>query len=304
MASHGCSDAQTNDIPEELRIVEPEPTWLDRAILGPCVEPNAVETAQFAHVLETFDVFDSYSGWPTIGAVKFLAQKRFRRTGAESSEICTPPAPAGLAEKVVRQGYFQRQHLFHDEVGLARFLGPAKSEIVDAVARTAFYGQRIEGDDPLQRDIRPLAFTVLAEFGVAAAPYGERAFAAMGSSTPTETGAAQVAVASRYPGALAKVAQLMTAELRTAGPVVPWLKRERLFELSYALAFGGVEARQHLAPIFQLLDRKVEYNATMFGMEPVDPVPMCLILQRIGGPEAEARIKRPPCDKEVWAFRD
>jgi hypothetical protein len=301
VAAQSACGQSVDDNPE-FRTTRPEPAWVREAKFGPCSPPTEQEAAQFAHVFKTFEVFPERGGWPLIGAVRFLARAHIRGLGVEAQIICSAPTPDGLARRLVDGGHFSGAYVFHDEIGLARFLGPADPEIVDAVARTAFHTARIEGDDASGRDVRPLALTVLAEMGASSAVYGQQAFAAMGSGSELETGAAQVAVATGYPGALERVEQLMSSELARHGEVIPRTASMRLEELGYALAFAGADAQPHLGPVYALLDRRVESWATVFGMVEIAPATICLILERIGGEEAETRRASPPCDSAKLIF--
>jgi hypothetical protein len=100
---------------------------------------------------------------------------------------------------------------------------------------------------------------------------------------PMGTGAAQVAVAGGHPQALQTVERLMTETLATLpkNRVVPWDTRNRLYEMAYALAFGGEQAKQYVAPLRDLMGRKVQSWAPPFGMVELPPRRMCRVLATI-----------------------
>ena len=97
------------------------------------------------------------------------------------------------------------------------------------------------------------------------------------------TGAAQIAVAGGHPQALSNVEALMNQLLLTlpAEKPVPWEKRNRLYEMAQALGYGGQAAKEHIAPLRELMSREVESNATIFGMVALPPRRMCPLLERI-----------------------
>jgi hypothetical protein len=129
-----------------------------------------------------------------------------------------------------------------------------------------------------------LARATLASLGHAAArPYADQAFRLISGDDALGTGAAQVAVASGHPGALELVEKLMAEALASVpfGRAVPWHTRNRLYELAYALALGGDEARLHAVPLRQLMEREVQSWAPPFGMIELPPKRMCSVLAKI-----------------------
>ncbi len=294
-----CNMQYSKPAKAEQDFVEPEPIWVLRAKRPPCLEPTSQEVEQAAHALRSFEL-NRRATPMTIGATSYFSRLRYRRIeGERSREVCPPyDLYPRLAELLVNQNYFGGAYIFKDELGIARMMGPRDPAIVDAVARTAFNPHPIMEDDVLKRDIRPLARSVLAEFGSAASAYGQQAFDQMSGDTALGTGAAQIAVAAGHPGALARTEELMDEILGQFPDTIPRDSRNRIFELAYALAFAGPQARDHLDPVLDILDRRVESWAPPYGMVELEPVAMCLVLERVGGPEAEARLSEPPCNTE------
>lgn len=97
------------------------------------------------------------------------------------------------------------------------------------------------------------------------------------------TGAAQIAVSGGNPKALQIVERLMVEKLATLPKeqAVPWDARNRLYEMAYALAYGGAQAREHIAPLQDLMSRKVQSWAPPFGMLELSPRRMCDVLAKI-----------------------
>jgi hypothetical protein len=282
--------------------VPPTPFWIDQVNGLGCVPPTEAEAGQAQHALQSIELFERFS-WPAIGASRYFSQPQIRGTGTDAREIC-PPANLypRLSELLVRKRYFDGAYLFHDEVGLARATGARDPKIVDATGRTAFHEAPIIGDDPLKRDVRPLARTVLAEFGAASAAYRERAFAEMSADTAMGTSAAQLAVAAGHPGALERTKALMTDTLDRHKDPIPRNVRDRLFELAYALAFAGQQAVPFMDPVYAMLDRRVESWAPPFGMIDLEPATLCLVLLRVGGDRVRARVAEPPCNAVPLIF--
>jgi hypothetical protein len=274
-------------------LVPPIPMWIEHHTQ--CVAPDEHENAQAELALRTFELFPNGGSLP-IAATKYFGSRRFRSIGVE---VCPPTdLYPRLVELTVQQGHFSGAHLFEDDLRLARQLGPADPRIVEAVARTAFNAQAIVGYEELHRDIRPLARTILAEYGDASRRFSDRAFAEMSGDTELGTSAAQLAVATRRPDAMLKVEQIMTRILRTNRDPIPRRVADRLEELGYALAFGGRDAEPHVGPVLAALDRRREGWAPPFGMVASAPVQLCFVLKRVGGAAARNRLRLPPCNSQ------
>lgn len=177
---------------------------------------------------------------------------------------------------------------------LARELGPRDPSIVQDVANAAFVGRPIE--EPPFADIRPVARSVLASFGVAAKPWRQQALSAMNDQDALGTSAAQVAGASGDPEAVDRVGALFRKALRSAptGEAVPVEKGERLVELSYALGVAGPQARNHVSALVEFLNRDVE-KGSHFGTLELPPKEVCRALQAIGGAEAMTAVRGARC---------
>jgi len=99
------------------------------------------------------------------------------------------------------------------------------------------------------------------------------------------TGASQVAAAAGHPDALPRVAQMME-EAISAVPVnraIPRDKRNRLYELAWAIYYSGDAGKRYTKPIHEIMHRKVESWAPPFGMVELSPKRLCEVLRRIEG---------------------
>jgi hypothetical protein len=172
------------------------------------------------------------------------------------------------------------------------------------VARTAFNNHPIVTQYPeLRADIRSLARVTLAEFGPAAAPWAVQAFDVMSSTDALGTSAAQIAVAAKHPEALGKVAGLLSAILddQSKDPI-QHAARDRFYELAYALAAAGPEARPHVQSVIRIMGRKVQSWAPPFGMVELAPRRMCRVLELIGGPEADRARVQEVCHPKIDVY--
>ncbi len=274
------------------------PDWYLRLRAQDCVQPNTMEDEQAALALRSLELFGD-AGWMSIGAKKYFSLRRYRTIGLKSQEICAPAdLYPRLTEVLITLGVFDRARLSGDEVDLVRMIGPRDPRIIEAVGRTAFSKIFIPSGDGLKKDVRIMARIVLAEFGRSAQAFGERAFNEMSADTPLGTGAAQIAVAVGYPGALDKTEQLMAYTLRRNHDPIPREVRNRLFEPAFAIAFAGPEGRDHLDPVYALLGRRVESWAPPYGTINLEPTTMCFVLRYLGGSRADAHLAQPPCNAE------
>ena len=163
-------------------------------------------------------------------------------------------------------------------------MGPRLPEILAIVSETAFAERPVGGEGmALPRDIRPLARVILAEFGAAAMPWSDQAFAAMGSGDELGTTAAQIAVATHHPGALDKTAALIDGLLGQylAEPIPDhaWI---RLYELAFALAQAGPEAKPFIDPLVCMTCRTIQVWAPPFGNLSLPPNEMDRVLRLVG----------------------
>jgi hypothetical protein len=225
-----------------------------------CVSANIKENEHFEIAASTLEHVAPHSpDWLTIGAEKSLSEDLYRGSpGKLGARVCTPAAiydrvAAAFARTSLDKGRFDRH-----ELRLASHLQPPPGNVVDAVARVAFFPRPVIDDD-----IRPYAMTVLAGFGRESARYAAEAFEQISSENSLGTGAAQVAAAGGQPGALSRIESLMN-ELLAAVPdhkPIPLATRDRLYELSWAIAFSGESAKDHVAPVIRLMGRHVQSGA-------------------------------------------
>ena len=134
-------------------------------------------------------------------------------------------------------------------------------------------------------DLRPVARVILAGYGKPAARYLPLARAQRSVRDSLGTGAAQITAAVGDASDLASIETLMADALARI-PVEQTLKieeRDRLYELAYALAIAKDRARAHVAPVKDLMRRKVGSNATFFGIVELWPKQMCLVMEAIEG---------------------
>ena len=257
--------------------------------LQDCVPPNERERARFELAAAAVETGGDNPDWLDIGGQKFLATAHARAEGTRRVPVCIPDdvlkrAADGLAARKAPW----RGRLADYQLELAARL-PARSEhIVDAVAKSAFNERPQESDLLRGRDIRPLARTALASFGMQSAPYGNRAFEQISIKDSMGTGAAQVAAAAGHPEALPRIQQMMEQALSAvqADKAVPWHTRNRLYELAWAIAYAGEAGKKHTRPIHHLMQRKVESWAPPFGMLELQPKRLCSVLKRIEGGDA------------------
>lgn len=181
-------------------------------------------------------------------------------------------------------------------LALARRLGPRAQPIIDDVAKAAFAPTPLA--DGAFSDIRPMARSILASYGVAASPWREQALKAMTATDALGTSAAQVAGASRDPEAVNAVADLLRRSLveYPTGPI-PNERAKRLVELAYAIGAAGEAGRPHLDLLSDLLERDVESFAPPFGMIERAPSEVCWAIDMVTGPEADRLLSNPRCRK-------
>jgi hypothetical protein len=239
--------------------------------------------------------------WIAVGVVKFFGHLQYRHDGKNYLRLCPPvDLIPEVAKVAIARNTFAAQHLFVDEIRLARFIGPRDPAIVRAVARTAFHQYPIYAAPPeLKEDIRPLARVVLSEFGNAASEWSEKAYSEMGTDNPLQLTATDIAIATGYPGALQRVVGWMNEILKRNPDMIPRTERNIFYHLAYALAGLGADARDSIGPVLKIMNRKVQSWAPPFGMILLPPRRMCRVLRLIGGQQAEAALQREPCLPEL-----
>lgn len=179
----------------------------------------------------------------------------------------------------------------HDDVHLdvARRIGPRFPEIVAIVGEAAFAPNPITDRAWPSEDLRPLARVILAEFGAdVAAPWSDQAFAAI-EDNAMGAAAAQIAIVTRHPGALAKTSALLASILRRY-PTDPmpndvWV---RFYDLAFALAAAGLDAKPFIDPVVKMTCRTMNSWAPPFGWISIPPSDMQRVLRIVGA---------EPCDR-------
>jgi hypothetical protein len=257
---------------------------------GNCVSPNARERSLLELAVSAIEQSGGDNpSWLDIGAQRYLARHQFRIEGGHGVAICTPDevlkrvAAAFEARKGLGKG-----RLVEYQLELAARL-PARSRyVVEAVGKSAFNLQVQESDVFKQKDIRPYARTVLASFGHDADAFKALAYEQMSMEDSMGTGAAQVAAATGHPDALPKIERMIEDALADVpvDKVVPRAKRDRLYELAWAIYFAGDAGKAHTKPIHAMMNRKVQSWAPPFGMVELRPKRLCGVLARIEGAES------------------
>ncbi|WP_250478697.1 MULTISPECIES: hypothetical protein [unclassified Caballeronia] len=269
-----------------LRAMPAMPIWKDPQ----CVSANINEIEHFEIAASTLEHVEPHSpDWLAIGAEHSLSEELYRGSpGKLGARVCTPAAiygrvAAAFAGSALDKGRFDRH-----ELRLASHFQPPPVNVVDAVARVAFFPRPVIDDDSggqIDGDIRPYAMTVLAGFGHESARYAAEAFEHISSENSLGTGAAQVAAAGGQPGALSRIESLMNELLATVpdDKPIPLATRDRLYELSWAISFSGESAKDHVAPIIRLMGRHVQSGAPPFGAVSLHPKRMCEVMSKIYG---------------------
>lgn len=255
-----------------------------------CQPPTPIDIEQANLAAEVLGKADAdYS--LLFGAEKFLANGPFHigrsfRPG-DLNGICLPHdifARVARSESVI-QGFVPSGNLDEIQLRLAAWFSEPDPKVITSVAASAWLAPAKPTRMP-RVDLRPVARTVLAGFGrTAAAPYAERAFREMSGDDSLGTGAAQIAAAAGYPGALSRIEFMMTELLRTtpADAPVPYIAKHHFYELAYALYYAGSDGLAHLAPVRQIMKRSVITLAVEFGHIPTQPRQMCALLDLMEG---------------------
>jgi hypothetical protein len=255
-----------------------------------CVSPNERERSLLELAVSAIEQSgEGNPNWLDIGAQKYLARHQFRREGSHYIAVCTP---AEVLRRVasafeVRKG-LGKGRLVEYQLELAFRLPTRSTNVVEAVGKSAFSSQVQESDIFKQRDIRPYARTVLASFGREAQAFQALAYEQMSMEDSMGTGAAQVAAATRHPGALPRIERMMEEALADVpvDGVVPRAVRDRLYELAWAIYFAGDAGKAHTKPIHLMMNRKVQSLAPPFGIVELRPKRLCNILAGIEGAES------------------
>jgi hypothetical protein len=154
---------------------------------------------------------------------------------------------------------FRKGRLVDYQLHLASRLPNPNDDIVRAIADSAFNAQPQSSQFLARWDIRPLARAILARhFGSRIREYGQRAYDEISSANSMGTGAAQVAAAAGYPGALPRIASVMDqimAQYPQGGTTMPSERYKRLIELLWSFEVAGPAARDYLAKYCEAVDR-------------------------------------------------
>ena len=292
--SHAPSQTQaTYDLRD--RIVGGAPDWADEH--DDCHTPDTKYQRQEEASLSVLKAFDDVRGSiQPYEALRFFSHRQLK------NPVC--PSPRVYVE--VKQAAI-RAHLFDpphplSEVQLAFVsklvleLGIRDQMLMDAVARTAFYEIPVPSD-LYHSDLRPVARSILAEFGYDAEKWSDQAFLSMGAEDPLQTTAARLAIATGHPQALARTRELMATLLATvpATKPVPYRMRNRLYELAYSMSAATVDTVPYSGPVADLLERKVESWAPPFGMIAMPPSLMCVVGKHLGGAAADSARRQDFC---------
>jgi hypothetical protein len=281
-ASHGRRPAyfRWHSVPS-VRPIEDIPLWMKSSR---CLIENDPESREDELAVAVFRTFPDWSAMKN-AAFNYFGELRIRKEADAFLKLCPNTAVYDEFAKLSVSGHYWRVGGFpgdHDlaHLRVARNLGPRYPEIV---AETGFAAQPIEDRRELSGDIRPLARVILAEFGAAAAPWSVQAFGAMGGGTELEATAAQIAVVTHHPGALEKTAALLNGILHDYPddpiPDYAWM---RFFELAFALAAAGSDARPFIDPVVKMTCRKIDVWAPPFGWVPGPPSEMSRVLEIVG----------------------
>lgn len=237
-------------------IIPDRPKWeSDSLYLGrlqdSCVEPTKEEEERYRLAVKILESKGRKHSSLDLGAIKFLAHGVYRDNEDETHAVC---APEGIYQRVSlaissRDLFYGRTQEHH--LKLASKLENPPDNIVEIVAKTAF-SPNVHIDK--NKDMRPLARSVLASFGSKAKKYSELAFKQMSSHDPMGTGAAQIAVATNHPKGLENIQRLMYEILETKKPINR-LERQRFYELAYALLVAENSVVDYTAPIHEFMTR-------------------------------------------------
>jgi hypothetical protein len=249
-----------------------------------CAEPNERERALIKTAVDVLAFTSDAAGWLGIGAEKLLSNGYYRRDGQKYQRVCDALEQFERASNLIRNSdHLRRGRIVEYGLKLIARLPNPGEDLAKIVAASAFNDGIQYSEIFRNRDIRPLARSTLATLGPLARPYADRAYTQISIEDSMGTGAAQIAVAGGHPNALPTVERLMAEKLAglSKKQVVPWDVGHRLYEMGYALAFGGLQAKEYVAPLRDLMHREVQKWAPPFGMLELPPRPMCEVLARI-----------------------
>lgn len=254
--------------------------------IGPCAEPTSEEAKMFALATDILEQNLLTGGlWIDIGAEKFLAHGFYRQSdGGRSIPVCWAQSMYSRAGNAITQRRGFNTRIERYQLELAARISDPSTYMVDKVAEVAFSREPYREVEWPHHDIRPVARGVLANYGKHALKYLEVARLQMSDKDLLGTSAAQIAGATGDDSDLSKVEMLMSKMLSSMQQerVLTVQERNRVFELAYTFAYAGTRAIAHVGPVKVLMTRKVQSNATMFGLVDLSPKQMCHVLAAVG----------------------
>ena len=255
----------------------------------PCIAPNPQEEKLFDTAATAIELGNDEPNSLDIGAQKLISDGLYHSANNEYQPVCIP---AEILERVTQalkdRGGFGKGRLVEYQLTLASKLDHPDKNVIDAVAKSAFAKTPQQSEIFLDEDIRPYARAVLASFGHSADKYANSAFQQIEADTSMGTGAAQIAAAAGHPQALQKVTFLIDETLNKlqTGKAIPWSKRNRLYELAWAIAYSGDAGKPYVGSLYKIMSMRVESSAPPFGMVSAYPKQMCKALKYLEGKEA------------------
>lgn len=290
-----------------LEVAAAIPSWIpQRKDPTICAEPTETEQEVFRTAVQALAVAPRSHSWLAIGATRFLSHGLYREADKESVPVCPPSDTYARALSAIEAAKGLNVFLEEYQLELAGRLPNPSDYVVERVAAVAFaekpHIRREQYLPPL--DLRPLARTVLASYGRRAEKFRDRAFEEISADDSLGTGAAQIAASTGHPAALPRVKALMEAILaRTpAAEPIGLEERRRLYELAYAMYFAGAKAKEHAAPIQELLKRNVKSRAPPFGLVDLSPKQICHVLDGIFGNDQSPSRSHPFCNDKTYPY--
>jgi hypothetical protein len=253
----------------------------------PCAEPTSEESKTYSLAVDMLEQNLRAEGlWLDIGVEKLLALGLYRKMPEKgtSVSVCPPENIYSRASNAITQRHGFNAYVERYQLELAaRILDPSPY-IVEKVGEVAFSQEPHGEREWPYKDIRPLARSVLANYGKYALRYLEVARSQVSDKDSLGTSAAQIAGAAGGDSDLSKVEMLMRQKLESIPQdrTLSIDERDRLYELAYTFTYAGTRAITHVGPVKMLMTRKVKSNATMFGLVDLNPKQMCHVLEAVG----------------------
>lgn len=240
-------------------VIPARPKWdsdllylgLGKHLQGPCIEPTEGEEERYQLAVQILESDGRRHSFLDSGAIRFLASGVYRKTAERLQAVCAPANIYQRASSAIssRDLFYGKAEEFH--LKLASKIDSPTDYIVEFVAKIAF-SSRFHIDK--NKDMRPLARSVLASFGSRAQEYSELAFEQISAYDAMGTSAAQIAAATGHPNALPSIQRFMYKILETEKPINR-LERKRFYELAYALLIADETAVDYTAAIHEFMTR-------------------------------------------------